>query len=80
MPTYIDIHDLPGAVTAEDLAKAHLADQQVQGKHGVEYHKYWVNRKNGKLFCMCTALHRAQRRGSGRRASGGAWQYCAQDY
>ena len=55
MPTYIDIHDLPGAVTAEDLAKAHLADQQVQGKHGVEYHKYWVNRKNGKLFCMCTA-------------------------
>jgi hypothetical protein len=55
MPTYIDIHDLPGAVTAEDLAKTHLADQQVQGKHGVEYHKYWVNRKNGKLFCMCTA-------------------------
>ena len=55
MPTYLDIHDLPGAVTAEDLAKAHNADQQVQGKHGVEYHKYWVNRKNGKLFCMCTA-------------------------
>ena len=55
MPTYIDIHDLPSAVTAEDLAKAHNADQQVQGKHGVEYHKYWVNRKNGKLFCMCTA-------------------------
>ena len=55
MPTYIDIHDLPGDVTAEDLAKAHLADQQVQGKHGVEYHKYWLNRKNGKVFCMCTA-------------------------
>jgi len=55
MPTYIDIHDLPGGVTAEDLAKAHLADQQVQGKHGVEYHKYWLNRKNGKVFCMCTA-------------------------
>src|SRR6516164_4143271 len=55
MPTYIDIHDLPGGLTAEDLAKAHLADQRVQGKHGVEYHKYWVNRKSGKLFCMCTA-------------------------
>ena len=55
MPTYIDIHDLPGDVTAEDLAKAHLADVQVQGKHGVEYHKYWLNRKNGKVFCMCTA-------------------------
>ena len=55
MPTYLDIHDLPATVTAEDLAKAHNADQQVQGKYGVEYHKYWVNRKNGKLFCMCTA-------------------------
>ena len=54
MPTYIDIHDLPG-VTAEDIAKAHLADQQVQGKHGVEYQKYWLNRKSGKAFCMCTA-------------------------
>src|SRR5262249_33329528 len=55
MPTYLDIHDLPSTVTSEDLAKAHNADQQVQGKYGVEYHKYWVNRKNGKLFCMCTA-------------------------
>ena len=33
MPTYIDVHDLPGGVTAEDLAKAHLADQQVQNGH-----------------------------------------------
>src|SRR6516165_4677292 len=55
MPTYIDIHDLPGGVTAEDIAKAHRADQRVQDKHGVEYHKYWVNRKTGKVFCMCTA-------------------------
>jgi hypothetical protein len=34
MPTYIDIHDLPDAATAEDLAKAHNSDLQVQGKHG----------------------------------------------
>src|SRR5258706_16054446 len=54
MPTYIDIHDLPG-VTPEDIAKAHHADLQVQGKHGVEYVKYWLNRKQGKAFCMCTA-------------------------
>jgi class 3 adenylate cyclase len=55
MPTYLDIHDLPAGATAEDLAKAHAADQQVQGKYGVEYHKYWLNRANGKVFCMCTA-------------------------
>jgi class 3 adenylate cyclase len=54
MPTYIDIHDLPGA-TAEDVAKAHAHDVQVQDKHGVNYFKYWVNEKTGKAFCMCTA-------------------------
>ncbi|MEK9775612.1 MAG: nickel-binding protein [Quisquiliibacterium sp.] len=55
MPTYIDIHDLPGDISAEEIAKAHQADEQVQGRHGVQYHKYWINRKSGKLFCMCTA-------------------------
>ena len=39
MPTYMDIHDLPG-VTPEDVAKAHLEDMKVQSKHGVTYHKY----------------------------------------
>lgn len=55
VPTYIDIHDLPSGVTAEEIAKAHYADEQVQDKHRVKYHKYWVNRKSGKLFCMCDA-------------------------
>ena len=54
MPMYMDIHDLPG-VTAADVAKAHVKDMQVQGRHGVEYHKYWVNAKQGKVFCLCTA-------------------------
>ena len=54
MPTYIDIHDLPG-VTVEDVAKAHVLDQHVQAAHGVEYVKFWVNAKQGKVFCMCTA-------------------------
>jgi class 3 adenylate cyclase len=54
MPTYMDIHDLPG-VTAEAVAKAHQHDQHVQSHHGVEYVKYWVNEKQGKVFCMCTA-------------------------
>src|SRR5665213_1329588 len=54
MPTYMDIHDLPGA-TADDVAKAHVLDQHVQAHHGVEYIKYWVNERQGKVFCMCTA-------------------------
>jgi class 3 adenylate cyclase len=54
MPLYIDIHDVPG-VTPEDVASAHLKDVEVQARHGVEYHKYWVNQKSGKIFCLCSA-------------------------
>jgi class 3 adenylate cyclase len=54
MPTYIDIHDAPG-VTSQDVANAHSRDMHVQGKHGVEYVKYWHNHDKGKIFCLCTA-------------------------
>jgi class 3 adenylate cyclase len=55
MPTYIDIHEIPGGVTAADVAKAHEHDAKVEGKYGVHYHKYWVNEKAGKIFCLCEA-------------------------
>ena len=55
MPTYIDIHEIPGGVTADDVAKAHAHDVKVEGKYGVHYHKYWVNEKAGKIFCLCEA-------------------------
>jgi class 3 adenylate cyclase len=54
MPMYMDIHEVPGA-TAEDVAKAHLADVETQRKYGVEYHKYWFNESSGKIFCLCSA-------------------------
>src|SRR6185437_11381825 len=54
MPMYMDIHDVPG-VTPEDVAKAHLEDVRIQAKHGVEYVKYWLNQKQGKIYCLCTA-------------------------
>jgi class 3 adenylate cyclase len=54
MPTYIDVHELEG-VTPEDVAKAHAEDLKVQAKHGVEYLKYWINPKQGKIFCLCNA-------------------------
>jgi class 3 adenylate cyclase len=54
MPTFMDIHDLPG-VTPEAVAKAHMADVQLQSKYGVSYHKYWVNAKKGKVYCLCQA-------------------------
>ena len=54
MPMYMDIHEIKGA-TADAVAKAHEADMKVQGKYGVEYHKYWVNESCGKIFCLCSA-------------------------
>jgi class 3 adenylate cyclase len=51
---YMDIHEVPGA-TAEAVAAAHVADLAVQSKYGVEYHKYWLNEGQGKIFCLCTA-------------------------
>ena len=51
---YMDIHEVPG-VTADAVATAHLADLKTQGKYGVEYHKYWLNEAQGKIFCLCSA-------------------------
>ena len=55
MPLYMDIHKIAGGVPAEDVAKAHAEDVKVQDKYGVHYHKYWVNEKAGKIFCLCHA-------------------------
>ena len=51
----MDIHELPGGVSAEDVAKAHAEDVKIEDKYGVHYHKYWVNEKAGKIFCLCHA-------------------------
>ena len=50
----MDIHELQ-SVTAEDVAKAHAKDMETQRKYGVEYRKYWVNEKAGKVFCLVDA-------------------------
>lgn len=54
MPMYMDIHEVHGA-TADDVARAHVADMQTQPKYGVVYHKYWFNESRGKIFCLCSA-------------------------
>src|SRR5207244_3235013 len=54
MPLYMDIHEL-GEVSAEDVAKAHVADLEAQEKYGVNYLKYWVNENCGKVFCLVEA-------------------------
>lgn len=55
MPLYMDVHNVGDGVTEDDVAKAHAEDLKVQDKHGVEYKRYWVDEKGGKIFCLVEA-------------------------
>jgi hypothetical protein len=55
MPLYMDIHNHIPGLTKEAIAGAHAADVATQGKHGVEYLKYWFDESNGKAFCLVQA-------------------------
>jgi len=55
MPLYMDIHSIDPETPWEDIAKAHYADEAIQGDYHVEYKKYWFNRDCGKLFCLVEA-------------------------
>jgi len=54
MPTYMDVHDLPG-VKAADVVGAHEADVRIQDQYGVNYKHYWVDEAAGKVFCLVDA-------------------------
>jgi hypothetical protein len=55
MPLYMDVHNIEGGVSAEDVAKAHKADLATQAAHGVNYKHYWVDEKAGRIFCLVEA-------------------------
>jgi uncharacterized protein DUF4242 len=57
VPTYLDIHDLPG-VKADDVVGAHQADVRIQDHYGVNYRHYWVDEEGGKVFCLVDAPDR----------------------
>lgn len=55
MPLYMDVHNMEGGVSASDVAGAHQADLAKQAEYGVEYKRYWVDEKAGKIFCLVEA-------------------------
>jgi hypothetical protein len=55
MPLYMDIHTISDGVAVDDVAKAHMADLQTQGKYDVNYMRYWVDEDHGKIFCLVEA-------------------------
>ncbi len=53
---YIDVHYLePGQVKFEDVAAAHQKDLATEGKYEVSFIKYWVDEKNGLVYCLSSA-------------------------
>ena len=55
MPLYMDIHHLSDAASVDEVAKAHIADLHTQAKYDVRYLRYWVDDKQGKVFCLVEA-------------------------
>lgn len=56
MPLFMDFHkQLPEGTTAADVAGAHAADVATGEKYGVNYLRYWVDDKDGKVFCLVEA-------------------------
>jgi len=55
MQLFMDVHSMDGTVTVDAVAEAHNADLRTQGRFGVNYKQYWVDEKNGKIFCLVEA-------------------------
>jgi peptidyl-tRNA hydrolase len=55
MPLFMDVHTIAGGVALDDVAHAHQADLETQGRHDVRYLQYWVNEGQGKVFCLVDA-------------------------
>jgi hypothetical protein len=53
---FMDVHHFgPGKVSYEAVAQAHEKDLAVQKKHGVKFINYWLNEKDGIVYCLSTA-------------------------
>ncbi|NUW38527.1 DUF4242 domain-containing protein [Nonomuraea rhodomycinica] len=55
MPLYMDVHTVAEGVAMADVAQAHKADLQLQGRHDVSYLRYWVDETQGTIFCLVEA-------------------------
>jgi hypothetical protein len=55
MPLFMDVHNIEGGASARDVAEAHQKDLEAQGRHDVDYKRYWVDEKVGRIFCLVEA-------------------------
>jgi len=52
---YLDVHHLPGKLKYDAAAKSHAKDVMAGQKHGVYFIDYWINEKEGLMFCLLSA-------------------------
>ena len=55
MPIYMDRHDVPETVTAENVAQLHQADLRIQDQFGCRGLTYWFDEKRKTAFCLIEA-------------------------
>lgn len=58
MPIFLDRHDV-GEASAEDVAKLHIKDLEVQDKYGVKFLTYWYDAERRTTFCLVDAPDKA---------------------
>jgi hypothetical protein len=51
MPLFMDVHE-GMHVTPQQIAEAHQKDVEAQKGTGVEYMRYWLDSRAGKVFCL----------------------------
>jgi hypothetical protein len=53
---FLDVHQVgPGKLTAEAVAGAHQKDLATQAKYGVDLKAYWLDEKQGNIYCLAEA-------------------------
>ncbi len=55
MPIFMDRHDLPEAVTAEEVARLHQEDLKIEHKFGCKGMTYWFDEVRKTAFCLVQA-------------------------
>jgi hypothetical protein len=53
---FLDVHEIgKGKVKAKDVADLHRRDLAAQAKHDVDFKAYWVDEKQGRVYCLAEA-------------------------
>ncbi len=53
---FIDVHRLqPGKIDYKAVAEAHAKDLAIQSKYNVDIQQYWIDKKEGLIFCLASA-------------------------